>query len=82
MSDYIADIKAHIHQLVEQVSDRQVLEQIEHLLTGQPETDILDDLSLEQLTELQRAREQARTGNYISLSAHKAHLQQWLQDRR
>jgi hypothetical protein len=78
----VADIKAHIHELVDRSDDEQLLKDVEQLLAQPAEPDILDELTPTQLAGLKRAREQARTGDYISLEEHKAHLRQWLQARQ
>jgi hypothetical protein len=78
----VADIKAHIHELVDRSDDEQLLKDVEQRLTQPAEPDILDELTPAQLAGLMQAREDVKAGNYITLQQHKEHLDQWVRSRQ
>lgn len=78
----IQEMKSRIHQLVDEVNDEILLEEVNRILSGQSEYDILDDLTDEQLAGIEKAREEVRNGNYVTLAEHKQKIEQWLSARR
>lgn len=75
-------MKVQICQLVEHTDNELVLEQIlqqaRELISDQPEGDILDDLTPEQLAGLELARQEGRKGKYTTLADFKREVGQWL----
>ena len=75
-------MKVQICQLVEHTDNELVLEQIlqqaRELISDQPEGDILDDLTPEQLAGLELARQEGREGKYTTLADFKREVGQWL----
>lgn len=75
-------MKVQICQLVEHTDNELVLEQIlqqaRELISDQPEGDILDDLTPEQLAGLELSRQEGREGKYTTLADFKREVGQWL----
>ena len=75
-------MKVQICQLVEYADNELVLEQIlqqaRELISDQPEGDILDDLTPEQLAGLELSRQEGREGKYTTLADFKREVGQWL----
>lgn len=78
----IQEMKSRIHQLVDEAKDETLLEEVNRILSGESEYDILDDLTDEQLAGLEKAREEVRNGNYVTLDEHKQKIEQWLSARK
>lgn len=78
----IQEMKSKVHHLVDELQDETILKEVTRLLSGESENDILDDLTDEQLAGLEKAREEVRNGNYITLAEHKQKIEQWLSARR
>lgn len=78
----LQEMKSRIHQLVDAVDDETLLEEVNRVLSGETETDSLDDLTDEQLIKIEEAREAVRQGNYVPLAEHKRKIEQWLAARR
>lgn len=78
----IQEIRSRIHQLVDKEEDETLLEAVNRILARNTESDILDDLTDEQLAGIEQAREEVRQGNYVTLSEHKQKIEQWLAARR
>ena len=78
----IQEMKSKIHHLVDEEKDENLLKGVSRILSGESEYDILDDLTDEQLAGLEKAREEVRTGNYVTLAEHKQKVDQWLAARK
>ncbi|GAB2604349.1 hypothetical protein [Spirosoma areae] len=78
----IQEMKSKIHQLVDDLQDETILNEVSRILLGESENDILDDLTDEQLEGIEKAREEIRNGNYVTLAEHKQKIEQWLSARR
>ena len=71
-------MKSRIHQLVDEEEDETLLEAVNRILVRKSDSDILDDLTDEQLEGIEQAREEVRQGNYVTLAEHKQMIEQWL----
>ena len=78
----IQEMKSRIHQLVEEIDDETLLEEVNRILAGSTDRDILDDLTDEQLAGIEQAREEVRQGKGMPLADHKRKIEQWLTNRR
>lgn len=63
----IQEMKSRIHQLVDEIDDETLLEEVNRILAGNADGDILDDLTDEQLAGIEQAREEIRQGNCSTL---------------
>ena len=71
----LQELKSHIHQLVEEAEDESLLEEVNRMLSGEPQMDILDDLTDEQLAGIEKAREEARRGEGMPLDDFKRKME-------
>lgn len=78
----IQEMKSKIHQLIDEEKDETILAEVSRILSGDTDHDILDDLTDEQLAGLEKAREEVRNGNYVTLAEHKQKIEKWLSARR
>ena len=78
----IQEIRSRIHQLVDEEEDETLLEAVNRILARNTDSDILNDLTDEQLAGIEQAREEVRQGNYVTLAEHKQKIEQWLAARR
>lgn len=67
----IQEMKTRIHQLVDEIKDETLLEEINQLLLGSADKDILNDLTHEQLAGLEEARREAQQGKGMPLTDFK-----------
>lgn len=67
----IQEMKSRIHRLVDEIKDETLLEEINRILSGSADKDILDDLTDKQLAGLEEARKQAQEGKGMPLSDFK-----------
>ena len=77
----IQEMKSRIHQLVDEVEDETLLEEVNRILAGNADSDILDDLTDEQLAGIEQAREEVQQGKGMPLADHKRKIEQWLAAR-
>ena len=68
-------MKSRIHQLVDEAKDETLLEEVNRILSGAPEYDILDDLTDEQLAGIEKAREEVRNGKGMPLEDFKRKME-------
>lgn len=78
----IQEMKSKIHHLVDEEQDELILAEVSMMLSGEARRDILDDLTDEQLAGVEKAREEVRNGNYVTLAEHKQKIEKWLSARR
>ncbi|WP_080058896.1 hypothetical protein [Spirosoma aerolatum] len=78
----IQEMRSKLHQLIDEEQNETILAEVSRILSGESETDILEDLTDDQLAGLEKAREEIQNGNYISLAEHKQKIEQWLAARR
>lgn len=71
----IQEMKSKIHQLVDELQDEIILKEVSRILSGEPEYDILDDLTDEQLAGLEKAREEVRQGKGMPLADFKRKME-------
>ncbi|MVM40529.1 hypothetical protein GO730_27460 [Spirosoma sp. HMF3257] len=75
----IQEMKSQLHQLIDNAGDEPSLERLldsaKLILAGQPEHDILDDLTDEQLAGIEKAREEVRRGEGISIADFKRKME-------
>ena len=78
----VQEMKVQICQLVEHTDNElaleQILQQARELISDQPEGDILNDLTPEQLAGLELSRQEGREGKYTTLVDFKREVGQWL----
>lgn len=71
-------MKSQLHQLIDSV-DEPILEQLlnsaKRIIADQPDNDILDNLTSEQLAGLQKARDEARRGEGTPLADFKRKME-------
>ena len=67
-------MKSKIHHLVDKVEDEVLLAEVSRILAR--ETDILDDLTDEQVASLEKARADVRAGKGMSLAEFKYKMEQ------
>lgn len=69
----IQEMKRKIHHLVDNIDDEGMLAEVSRILSG--ESDILDELTDEQIAGLQKAREEVRAGKGMSLAEFKLKME-------
>ena len=68
-------MKSKIHHLIDEVKDEAILKEVNRILSDEPEYDILDDFTEEQLAALEKAREEARQGQGMPLADFKRKME-------
>jgi hypothetical protein len=71
----IQEIKNKIHHLVDESKDEAILKEVNRLLSGKPEHEILDSFTEEQLAGLEKAREEAGQGQGVPLADFKRKME-------
>lgn len=71
----IQEMKSKIHHLVDQEQDELILAEVSRMLSGETPHDILDDLTDEQVTGLEKAREEVREGKGMPLAEFKRKME-------
>lgn len=71
----IQEMKSKIHHLIDEVKDEAILKEVNRILLGEPDYDILDDFTEEQLAGLEKAREEARQGQGMPLADFKRKME-------
>lgn len=76
----LQELKSYIHQLVDKIDDEPALEQLlrdaNRFASGRLESDIMDDLTDEQLAGIEKAREEARQGKGMPLTDFKRKMEE------
>lgn len=67
---------------MDEVDDETVLAEVSRILSAESETDILDELTDEQLAGIEKARAEVRAGKHNTLDEHKQKTAQWLSARK
>lgn len=68
-------MKSRIHYLVDEEQNEIILAEVSRVLSGESESDILDDLTDEQLAKIEEAREQVRKGQGTLLADFKRKME-------
>ena len=71
----IQEMKNKIHHLVDKANDEVLLKEVSRILSGEPEQNLFDGLTDEQLAGLQKAREEARNGQGMPLADFKRKME-------
>lgn len=68
-------MRSKIHHLADEEENEQILAEVIRMLSENSSHDILDDLTDEQLAGLEKAREEARSGQGMSLADFKRKME-------
>ena len=78
----IQEMKSRIHQLVDEEEDETLLEAVNRILARKSDSDILDDLTDEQVAGIEQAREEVRQGKGMPLADFKRKMEiKWPQSK-